>query len=86
MIRFQRRSATRFGNYLARLPPDATENKTVEFRIAVETVLGALPDLDRPLGLDLVEIDQNLIRRRYASGAADPALEQGRRACRRRRI
>jgi uncharacterized protein (DUF433 family) len=29
------------------------------FRIAVETVLGALPDLDRPLGLDLVEIDQN---------------------------
>ena len=48
---------------------DATENKTVEFRIAVETVLGALPDLDRPLGLDLVEIDQNLIRRRYAAGA-----------------
>lgn len=49
---------------------DATENKTVEFRIAVETVLGALPDLDRPLGLDLVEIDQNLIRQRYATGAA----------------
>ena len=49
---------------------DATENKTVEFRIAVETVLGALPDLDRPLGLDLVEIDQNLVRRRYAAGAA----------------
>lgn len=49
---------------------DATENKTVEFRIAVETVLGALPDLDRPLGLDLVEIDQNLIRQRYAAGAA----------------
>jgi hypothetical protein len=48
---------------------DATENMTVEFRIAVETVLGALPDLDRPLGLDLVEIDQNLIRRRYAAGA-----------------
>jgi len=49
---------------------DATENKTVDFRIAVETVLGALPDLDRPLGLDLVEIDQNLIRQRYATGAA----------------
>ena len=48
---------------------DATENKTVEFRIAVETILGALPDLDRPLGLDLVEIDQNLIRQRYAAGA-----------------
>jgi hypothetical protein len=49
---------------------DATGNKTVEFRIAVETVLGALPDLDRPLGLDLVEIDRNLIRQRYAAGAA----------------
>jgi len=49
---------------------DATENNTVDFRIAVETVLGALPDLDRPLGLDLVEIDQNLIRQRYATGAA----------------
>ena len=49
---------------------DATENKTVDFRIAVETVLGALPDLDRPLGLDLVEIDQKLIRQRYATGAA----------------
>jgi len=47
---------------------DATENKTVEFRIAVETALGALPDLDRPLGLDLVEIDRNLIRHRYAAG------------------
>lgn len=49
---------------------DATENKTVEFRIAVDTVLGALPDLDRPLGLDLVEIDQNLVGQRYAAGAA----------------
>ena len=49
---------------------DATENKTVDFRIAVETVLGALPDLDRPLGLDLVEIDLNLIRQGYATGAA----------------
>jgi len=39
---------------------DATENKTVDFRIAVETVLGALPDLDRPLGLELIEIDPTL--------------------------
>lgn len=60
---------------------DATENKTVEFRIAVETVLGALPDLDRPLGLDLVEIDQNLIRQRYAADAAIPRLsKEGERA------
>ncbi|WP_275785398.1 hypothetical protein [Pararhizobium gei] len=49
---------------------DATENETVEFRIAVETVLGALPNLDRPLGLDLVEIDQSLIRQRDMAGAA----------------
>lgn len=49
---------------------DATENQAVEFRIAVETVVGALPDLDRPLALDLVEIDENLIRQRHASGAA----------------
>lgn len=55
---------------------DATENKTVEFRIAVKTVLGALPDLDRPLDLDLVEIDQTLIRQRYASGAAVLRLDK----------
>lgn len=45
-------------------------NENVEFRIAVETALGALPDLDRPLSLDLVEIDKNLIRQRHASGAS----------------
>jgi AAA domain, putative AbiEii toxin, Type IV TA system/AAA ATPase domain len=48
---------------------DATENEKVEFRIAVESVLGALPDLDRSLSLDLVEIDGNVIRQRYARGA-----------------
>ena len=46
------------------------EDGIIRFRIAVETTLGALPDLDRPLGLDLVEIDQKLIRQRYAAGAA----------------
>lgn len=55
---------------------DATENKKVEFRIAVETVLGALPDLDRPLGLDLVEIDQNLILQRYATSVANLRLSK----------
>lgn len=60
---------------------DATENETVEFRIALETVLGALPDLDRPLGLDLVEIDQSLIRQRDAAGAAILRLtDEGERA------
>jgi hypothetical protein len=43
---------------------DATENQAVDFRIAVETALGALPDLDRPLGLDFVDIDEKLIRMR----------------------
>ncbi|OAV49268.1 hypothetical protein A6U98_13575 [Rhizobium sp. WYCCWR10014] len=55
---------------------DATENETVEFRIAVETVHGALPDLDRPLGLELVEIDQSLIRQRYAASAAISRLNK----------
>ena len=60
---------------------DATENKTVEFRIAVETAIGALPDLDRPLVLDLVEIDQNLILQRYATGAVSLRLsDEGQRA------
>ena len=48
---------------------DATENEKVEFRVAVESVLGALPDLDRALSLDLVEVDNNVIRQRYARGA-----------------
>jgi hypothetical protein len=60
---------------------DTTKNRTVEFRIAVETALGALPDLDRPLVLDLVEIDQNLILQRYATGAASLRLsKEGERA------
>ena len=70
VIHSPRHSATKFGNCLAEPSADATDNETFEFRIAVETVLGALPDLDRPLGLDLVEIDQHLIRQRYAAGAA----------------
>jgi hypothetical protein len=49
---------------------DAAENEKVEFRIAVESMIGALPDLERPLGLDLVEIDKNLIRLRHASAAS----------------
>lgn len=63
------------------LSANAAGNEKSEFRIAVESVLGALPDLDRPLVLDLVEIDQNLIRKRYASSAATLHLsKQGERA------
>lgn len=52
------------------LSADAAGNEKSEFRIAVESVLGALPDLDRPLAIDLVEIDENVIRQRYVAGAA----------------
>ncbi|TKD15615.1 DUF2813 domain-containing protein [Rhodobacter capsulatus] len=53
---------------------DAQINDRVRFRVKVETERGALPDLDRPLALDLVEIDKNLIRMRYARGASIPRL------------
>ena len=60
---------------------DATENEKVEFRVAAESVLGALPDLDRSLSLDLVEIDSNVIRQRYAPGANTVRLnKEGERA------
>jgi hypothetical protein len=52
------------------LSADAAGNKKSEFRIAVETALGALPDLNRALCLDLVEIDKSLIQQRYVSDAA----------------
>lgn len=48
---------------------DIARNEKIELRIAIEFVLGALPDLDRSLCLDLVEIDRRLIRRRYASAS-----------------
>jgi len=53
---------------------DAQVNDRVRFRVKVDTEFGALPDLDRPLGLDLVELDKNLIRMRYARGASIPRL------------
>ncbi len=53
---------------------DAQINDLVRFRVKVNTEFGALPDLDRPLSLDLVELDKNLIRMRYAHGASLPRL------------
>ncbi|RVM95943.1 AAA family ATPase [Sinorhizobium meliloti] len=52
------------------LSADVAGNEKSELRVAVETELGALPDLERTLGLDLVEIDESIIRQRYVSGAA----------------
>lgn len=54
---------------------DATENKTVEFRIAVETVLGALPELDRSLGLELIEIDPTITALYYIDAALQMSSE-----------
>lgn len=53
---------------------DTQVNETVRFRVKVDTDGGALPLLDRPLGLDLVEPDKTLIRQRYARGANMPRL------------
>ena len=50
------------------LSADSSADYDGEFRVAVVTELGALPDLDKSLGLDLVEIDKKLIRQRYAAG------------------
>ena len=53
---------------------DAQVNDRVRFRVKVDTEFGALPDLDRPLALDLVELEKNLIRMRYARGVSVPQL------------
>jgi hypothetical protein len=53
---------------------DMAENKQVDFRIAVESVLGALPDLDRPLSLDLVDVDRDLMQRQHLQRSQDPNL------------
>lgn len=55
---------------------DTQVNELVRFRAKVDTRFGALPDLDRPLVLDLVEPDKNLIRMRYARGAAAPRVSE----------
>lgn len=55
---------------------DAAKGDTVEFRIAVVTSLGALPDLDRPLGIDLVEVDRDTMQREYIRQPQDPGLRQ----------
>lgn len=65
--------ATPLGNELYELSrqmvADAQVNENVRFRVNVGTDGDALPNLDRPLALDLLEPDEQLIRRRYAQGA-----------------
>ncbi|HHA2762980.1 TPA: AAA family ATPase [Stenotrophomonas maltophilia] len=55
---------------------DAAKGKTVSFRIAVATGLGALPALDRPLGIDLVEVDRYKLQQEYLQQQEDPRLHQ----------
>ncbi|NOY00574.1 MAG: AAA family ATPase, partial [Verrucomicrobia bacterium] len=55
---------------------DSSKKFDGEFRIAVETQSGALPDIDRPIPLDLVETDINQIRQKYASGTTAMRLSR----------
>jgi hypothetical protein len=55
---------------------DMAENKLIDFRIAVESVLGALPDLDRLLTLDLVDVDQDQMQLEHLRRPQDPRLLQ----------
>jgi hypothetical protein len=55
---------------------DMAANKQVDFRIAVESVLGALPDLDRPLNLGLVDVDQEQVQLEHLRRPQDPDLIQ----------
>jgi hypothetical protein len=55
---------------------DMAESKQVDFRIAVESVLGALPDLDRPLNLDLVDVDAAQMQLEHIRRPQDPDLLQ----------
>jgi AAA ATPase domain len=64
---------------------DRARGESVDVRIAVKTILGALPELNRPIDLDLVEIDLNEILRLNMgdkhSAAEEYESERRRRAC-----
>ncbi len=55
---------------------DSAKGDSVECRIAVETALGALPELDRPLGLDLVEVDRDAMQQEHIGQMRDASLLQ----------
>jgi hypothetical protein len=48
---------------------DASAKDTGAFRVGVATNIGALPDLNKPLQLDLVDIDLTTIQQKYYSKA-----------------
>ena len=47
-------------------------------RIAVQTDVGALPDIDQPLSLDLLEVDEEEMQRDYIKEPAQPPMQTGR--------
>lgn len=49
-----------------RSTPDTADDR---LRVGINTVFGALPELNRELKPDLIEIDEQLTRRRYMQGA-----------------
>lgn len=50
------------------LSADSSADYDGEFRVAVETEIGALPRLGQQLGLDLLEINESRIKEHYAAG------------------
>lgn len=47
-----------------------------QLRLGIKTVLGAMPDLNRELKPDLIEIDEQLVRRPYLQGVAIDRLSK----------
>lgn len=58
------------------LSADSTGDFEGEFRIAVSTKAGALPDLDRPLDLDLVEAEEIILPPKYDTTRRSPRLSR----------
>lgn len=73
-------SSTPLGNEIWELSreisADAAKGEMVEFRIAVATTMGALPDLDRPLGTDLVEVDRDSMQLEHLRQSQEARLLQ----------
>jgi len=58
------------------LAADLSVDHDGEYRIGVVTAFGALPDLDRPLAPDLLDVDHDEMQREFLSQPQDPRLLQ----------
>ena len=61
-------------DYTTKLVDD--ERGATNFPIAVNTTFGALPNLNRSLEIDLVDVSEEEIKNKYKSGAAIPRLSE----------